>query len=144
MIPLNMTLPCSTWELLKSSRKLTREYLSAHIYKDGFYFCCMNTERAISEISTELGLVVKGNAATNMQLLYDRINELIHNDFQKLVSILYTMDVDENKLKELLKKNPETDAGIIIGQLMIERQEQKIRSRQAYKPGRGVSDAEEW
>jgi hypothetical protein len=104
----------------------------------------MNTNRAINEISTELGLVLKENTATDMQLLYDRINELINNDFQKLVSILYRMDVDENKLRELLKKNPGTDAGIIIARLMIARQEQKIRSRKAHKPGKDISDDEKW
>jgi hypothetical protein len=104
----------------------------------------MNTNRAVNEISTELGLVLKGNTATDMQLLYDRINELINNDFQKLVSILYRMDVDENKLRELLKKNPGTDAGIIIAGLMIARQEQKIRSRKAHKPGKDISDDEKW
>ena len=104
----------------------------------------MNIERAMQEISAELGLVVKGNAALDMQMLYDRINELIDSDFQKLVSILYTMDVNEAKLKQLLAQNPGTDAGIIIAELMIQRQEQKIRSRQAYKPDEDISDDEKW
>ena len=103
----------------------------------------MNTERAVQEIAGELGLVIN-ERAIDIQILYDRINDLINNDFQKLVSILYTMDVDEAKLKRLLSENPGTDAGIIIAEVMIERQEQKIRSRQAHKPDENISDDEKW
>lgn len=103
----------------------------------------MNNERALREISKELGLVVQ-ESSVDMQMLYDRINDLINRDFQKLVSILYRMDVSETKLKQLLNENPETDAGIIIGSLMIERQEQKIRSRKAHKPDENISDDEKW
>ena len=103
----------------------------------------MNDERALQEISTELGIVAKENSM-DMQIVYDRINDLINYDFQKLVAILYRMDVNETKLKQLLKENPGTNAGIIIAELMIERQAQKIRSRQAYKPDENISDDEKW
>lgn len=103
----------------------------------------MDKEQALQDISKELGLVIK-DGALNLQILSERINDLINNDFQKLVSILYRMDVNEIKLKQLLNENQGTDAGIIIGQLMIERQEQKIRSRQAHKPDENISDDEKW
>ena len=103
----------------------------------------MNHEQALQEVSKELGLVVKDDSV-NLQILSDSINDLINNDFQKLVLILYRMDVNETKLKQLLNENPGTDAGIIIAGLMIERQEQKIRSRQAYKPDENISDDEKW
>lgn len=112
-------------------------------YKFGFYFCPMNNERALQEISGELGLIIKDNSL-NVQILSNRINDLINHDFQKLVSILYRMDVHESKLKQLLKENPGTDAGLIIAELMIERQEQKIRSRETYKPDENISDDEKW
>lgn len=103
----------------------------------------MDKEQALQDISKELGLVIK-DGVVNLQILSERINDLINNDFQKLVSILYRMDVNEIKLKQLLNENQGTDAGIIIGQLMIERQEQKIRSRQAHKPDENISDDEKW
>lgn len=113
------------------------------IYQFGLYFCSMNDERALQEISTELGLVVKENPI-DMQMVYDRINDLINNDFQKLVAILYRMDVNESRLKQLLKENPGTNAAVIIAELMIERQAQKIKSRQAHKPDANISDDEKW
>lgn len=65
--------------------------------------------------------------------LVDRINELITNDFQKLVHILYRLDVSEEKLKVILKENPQEDAGKLIATLVIEREKLKMRTRAAFK-----------
>ena len=72
------------------------------------------------------------------------INSLIHLDFQKLVSILYRVDVSESKLKHLLKENQGFDAANIITDLIIERELQKIRSRQEYRNDENISDEEKW
>ena len=76
--------------------------------------------------------------------LSSHINFLIRTDFQKLVSILYRVDVNESKLKQLLKENPDADAAIIISDLIIERQLQKIRSRQEHRPDENINDDEKW
>ena len=60
------------------------------------------------------------------------INELIVNDFQRLITILYRIDVDEKKLKRILKENIGKDAGEIIANLIIERQIQKIETRKQF------------
>ena len=103
----------------------------------------MKNEQALQEISTELGLAVS-DSSPGKQALAGMINDLINNNFPKLVSILYRMDVSENKLKQLLKENPGTDAGLIITDLMIERQEEKIKSREANRRDYGISDDEKW
>jgi hypothetical protein len=55
------------------------------------------------------------------------------------------MDISETKLKQLLQDNPGTNAGIIIAELMIERQAEKIKSRQQYgKRDENISDDEKW
>ena len=106
----------------------------------------MNDERVINEISKELGISLKEkDCPFGKQLLVDKINELVNTQFQKLVSILYRMDVSETKLKQLLSDNPGTDAGLIIADLMIERQKEKIRSRQQFsKRDENISDDEKW
>ena len=76
--------------------------------------------------------------------LSSHINFLIQSDFQKLVSILYRVDVDESKLKHLLKENPGHDASNIIADLIIERQLQKIRSKQEYPKDDNINDDEKW
>jgi hypothetical protein len=60
-------------------------------------------------------------------------NTLIENDFNKLVSLLYRVDVPENDLRRILKENPDENAGKIISLLVIKRLLQKVRSRQAYR-----------
>lgn len=60
------------------------------------------------------------------------INELILSDFATLVRLLYRIDVPETRLKQLLREHPESDAALVIARLIVERQEQKIKTRQAY------------
>ncbi|HPH83920.1 MAG TPA: hypothetical protein PLC48_00620 [Ferruginibacter sp.] len=73
------------------------------------------------------------------------INELILRNFDRLISLLYRMDIPEQKLKALLKANEKEDAGHIIASLMIERQLQKIKTRQE-SAGNDVAydDEERW
>jgi hypothetical protein len=60
------------------------------------------------------------------------INELIQQDFQKLITILYKVDIDEDKLKQILKNNISNDTASIIAKLIIERQLKKIDTRKQY------------
>ena len=72
------------------------------------------------------------------------INHLLSHDFQSLVSALYRMDVNEDKLKILLNKNPNQDAAGIIAQLMIQRQQQKLFSKNNFKVDENIPDDEKW
>lgn len=105
----------------------------------------MNDDEILKEFAVELGIISPDqNFSVNKQLLAERINELLISDFQKLISILYRVDINEQRLKTLLKENPGTDAGLIIADLMIERQIQKIKSRQQYQRDENISDDEKW
>jgi len=75
--------------------------------------------------------------------LSDYINMLIKDDFDKLITYLYRIDVNEQKLKVLLQQNPNEDAGNIIATLIIERQQQKIKSRKQFSQRDNDFDAEE-
>lgn len=78
-------------------------------------------------------------------LLAERINYLIINDFNWLVQALYRIDVNEKKLQLLLKENNQYDAGNIIAALVIERQMQKIKSRQQNRrEEKNIDDEERW
>jgi len=72
------------------------------------------------------------------------INQLILQNFERLVSLLYRIDVSEEKVKTLLQQNPGDTAGSIIASLIIERQLQKIQSRQQFKTDGNGSEAEKW
>lgn len=105
----------------------------------------MDQAGVLIEVSKEFGIAIADkDFLTGRLLLADKINTLLNEDFQKLVSILYRVDVNEKKLRSLLKTNPQTDAGILIADLMIERQAQKIKSRQDNRRDTSNSDEESW
>lgn len=79
------------------------------------------------------------------QKLSEHINYLITNNFNQLVSLLYHIDISESKLKALLKENASENTGDIIAELIIERQLQKIKTRQQFKQrDSSIPDEEAW
>ena len=77
--------------------------------------------------------------------LTEKINDLIQNNFNHLVQLLYCIDVNETKLKKVLKDNPNEDAAKVIAQLIIERQQQKVLSRNTFrKKEDGMDENERW
>ena len=60
------------------------------------------------------------------------INNLIKEDFSKLVQLLYRIDVSEAKLKNVLKEHPKEDAGKLIAQIVIERLAATKKARESF------------
>lgn len=106
----------------------------------------MLEEESIKAAASQLEITLnENNFIANKKLLAVRINELIQNDFQKLIAALYRLDVSEEKLKRLLKENSGSDAGLIITDLIIERQVQKIKSRQQFhQRDNNIDENEKW
>ena len=71
------------------------------------------------------------------------IRRLILNDFEKLVNLLYRIDVDENKLRQLLNDSDSEDSAKIIAALIINRQIEKIQLKKTM-PQAPESDEEKW
>lgn len=77
--------------------------------------------------------------------LAEMINHLINTNFDQLLNHLYRMDINEIKLRQLLRDNPGTEAGGIIAGLMIERQVEKIKSRQEFRRrDNNIDENEKW
>jgi hypothetical protein len=105
----------------------------------------MKDEMALQKVSEQLEINITGiDHSVARQVLAEKINEIINKDFQKLISILYRVDVSEQKLRKLLQENANTDAGVLIADLMIEREEEKIRSRHQNMRDENISDNEKW
>ena len=108
----------------------------------------------MADINKELILFLNKNLEINIpsvrsidelkRFLTPYINDLINKDFNKLINILYRIDVDEKKLKTFLNNNQNTDAAAIISDMIIDRQIQKIRSRSEFKSDQNISDEEKW
>jgi hypothetical protein len=60
------------------------------------------------------------------------INELIKEDFSKLVQLLYRIDVSEAKLKNILEANPNENAGKLIAEVVIERLAATKKARESF------------
>ncbi|MBM3415975.1 MAG: hypothetical protein FJY20_05920 [Bacteroidetes bacterium] len=77
--------------------------------------------------------------------LAKHISYLINHDFEKLVFLVYRIDVSEVKLKQLLQENKEADAAGLIADLIIERQLQKIKSRREFnRRDNDIDETEKW
>lgn len=68
--------------------------------------------------------------------LIERIGELIDRNFEQLLRVLYLIDVDERKVRTLVAEHGGQDAPAVIADLILQRQMEKIRSRQKFKPGK--------
>jgi N-acetylglucosamine kinase-like BadF-type ATPase len=107
----------------------------------------MDNAELITQLNKELAIDIaeKISYAELHSQLADYINQLIKNDFDKLIAYLYRIDVNEQKLKSMLQQNADEDAGNIIAILIIERQQQKIKTRDQFKqPGANFDEEEKW
>jgi hypothetical protein len=95
------------------------------------------------ELAIELPEKISFDELQNKLTIY--INDLIQHHFEKLVSLLYRIDVSEAKIKSLLQQQADEDAGKIIAALIIERQLQKIKIRQQFsQQDNNISEEEKW
>ncbi|HEU4632977.1 MAG TPA: hypothetical protein VFS22_03270 [Flavisolibacter sp.] len=78
------------------------------------------------------------------QQLASCINYLLVHDFARLVQTLYRADVNEQKLKQLLQEQPQTDAAVLIADLLIQRQEEKIKTRDSFPSNNDIPEEERW
>jgi hypothetical protein len=106
----------------------------------------MNNEALVKSVNSYLSLQLPQTITAEklQQELAAFVNNLINTNFEKLVSLLYRIDVSELKLKALLKNNEDKNAGEIIAALIIERQQQKIKSRQLFSRDEDISEEEKW
>lgn len=72
------------------------------------------------------------------------INDLLLHHFDQLVQLLYHIDVSEQKLKKVLQENPEVNAGNLIADLLLKRQEEKLALRRSSPPANNIPDDERW
>lgn len=65
--------------------------------------------------------------------LTSKIKELLDTNYEKLINILYRIDVNEDKLNELFGTKNREYIPEHLAELIIERQLQKIKFRNAYR-----------
>ena len=95
------------------------------------------------KIISEINLMQQVSNEQIRARLIDLINELIQKDFNALLQLLYCIDVDEMKIRSCLKENKNNDTASLLADLIIERQLQKIKTRQEYQSRNDVNDNDE-
>src|SRR6185295_14649808 len=71
------------------------------------------------------------------ELLIDRIDFLLDHHFEKLLWILYRIDVSEEKAKAALSKKSDQKPSEVLADLIIERQMEKAKTRIEYNKKKG-------
>lgn len=104
----------------------------------------MNTDKQIQNLATLLGVVIPENNVDGFPFLVNAVEHLIRFDFNKLLTILYRRDIDENKLKERLAAQSEVPASFIIAQLLIEREEQKAKYFDSFHVNEEIAEEDKW
>ncbi len=76
-------------------------------------------------------------------LLINRITELLARNPEKLMAILYRIDVKEGAVNEIMSKSFPTEVPIHLADLVIARQLEKARTRAEHRSSRDVQGASE-
>jgi hypothetical protein len=94
------------------------------------------------DLEKETGLVLTNNFREELSVY---INQLINTDFEKLVFLLYRIDVQESSIKQLLALPSSNNAGEIIADAIIKRQAEKVMTRQLYKQSEdNIAEEDKW
>ncbi len=105
----------------------------------------MDNGQLVQQVNKELSIALSSSLSIEelQRQLAVHINYLIQHHFEKLISLLYRIDVSEAKIKLLLQHQQDTNAGELIASLIIERQLQKIKSRREFSRRHNDFDGEE-
>lgn len=94
------------------------------------------------DLEKETGIVLTNNFREELAAF---INHLINTDFEKLVFLMYRIDVRESTIKQLLALPSSSNAGELIADAIIVRQGEKIVSRQQFKqPSDNIPEEDKW
>lgn len=94
--------------------------------------------KTVSEIATlgalevDASLLQPANASEAHHALTDMIAFLIDHNFEKLLWILYRIDVDEAQAKQLLSKHLPEEAPGLLATLILAREQQKQAAKEAF------------
>ena len=65
--------------------------------------------------------------------LTQRIDFMVSHDFERLIQLLYRIDVSESKLKAMIAQNDAFESSRVVAKMILDRQKQKIYWRDKFK-----------
>ena len=70
-------------------------------------------------------------------ILAERIDYMLQNDIEQLKVLLYRLDINERKVKQVLAEAPIGEAAGQIAELILTREIEKAHTRRQYSAGSG-------
>ncbi|MBW8685861.1 hypothetical protein [Chitinophaga rhizophila] len=98
------------------------------------------------QLSTDAGLPLTTGVTYDQfeAALAEKLEQLISNDFQQFVLLLYKVDVSEHAIRQVLEADLSPEIYRKIAALLIERQQEKILSRKQYSQPPPDDGEEKW
>ena len=97
------------------------------------------------QLAEKLGIeVIAANSEELLNQLSAIITHLMVNDINRLLLILYRVDISEEKVLKIIQENPMPEAAEILAEALISRQLQKIQSRMNRGPSPDIPEDEKW
>ena len=93
------------------------------------------------DLEKETGIILTDNFREELAAF---VNHLINSDFEKLVFLLYRIDVRESTIKQLLAPPSNNNASELIADAIIRRQLEKIENRQQFKQSINIAEEDKW
>ncbi len=89
--------------------------------------------RQIEKDFQQLDLSLDIDSPEIINLMQYHIEQLLHNDYARLMNLLYRIDLSESKMKALKKYDPSMPERDVITFLIIQREMQKVMFREMFK-----------
>ncbi len=93
------------------------------------------------DLEKRTGLILTNNFRVELAA---HMNELINTDFEKVVFLLYRIDISENTIKQLLALPSNNNAGELIADAIIARQVEKLATRKQFKQAINIAEEDKW
>lgn len=91
--------------------------------------------RQIEKDFAQLDLSLDVENPEIISLIQEVIDHLLHDDYQKLMNLLYRIDLSERKIRALRNYDPTMPERDVITFLIIQREMQKVMFREMYREG---------
>jgi hypothetical protein len=83
------------------------------------------------------------NEADLINILGERIGEMLEQEPEQLMSMLYRLDVLEEKIRPVMRPDAPEPTNIGLARLVVERQKQRIATKRSVKT-KPIEDLEGW
>ena len=108
----------------------------------------MDRDKAIENLADDLQILLREKRGEKLrQEIIEKIRSLVLHDMPALLAILYRVDVSEDKLRASMEDNKGTDSALLITDMLIERQLQKMilrKKNSTRTSGENIPEDEKW